>query len=251
MWKHFLFAIALSVAVGAGHAALSDENSAVSKTIELRAADGLTVTGNFYEAANPKAVILLFHQAASSKDEYKTIAPKLVEAGFSALAIDQRSGGNLFGRNETAARVKGKASYRDALADLEAALAWGLAAEKPVFVWGSSYSSSLVFELAAHHPQKIAAVLSFSPGEYLGAGTPVRDAAAKVNVPVFITAAKDAAELTAAKTIFEAVPAANKIFATPATAGVHGSSTLIDARNPSGAKQNWQAVLSFLKSAAG
>lgn len=228
---------------------VSAAGGALPKTIELTADDGLLVTGNVYEAAQPKAVILLFHQAGSSKDEYASIAPKLTEAGFSALAIDQRSGGNLFGKNETAARVKGKAGYRDALHDLEAALAWGLMSKKPVIVWGSSYSSSLVFELAAKHPAGVAALLSFSPGEYLGPGTPVRDAAGNVKVPVFVTAAKDPAELSAAKAIFDAVVGTSKVFSTPQTAGVHGSSTLIDARNPAGAKENWQPVLAFLKSA--
>lgn len=50
-------------------------------------------------------MILLFHQAGSSKAEYATISPRLVAAGYSALAIDQRSGGELFGSNETAAAL--------------------------------------------------------------------------------------------------------------------------------------------------
>jgi dienelactone hydrolase len=218
--------------------------------VMFMADDGLTVSGNFYRADKPKALILLFHQAGSSKEEYATIAPKLVEAGYSALAVDQRSGGNMFGKNETAARMPQGASYGDALHDLDAALSWARTMNLPVIIWGSSYSSSLVFELAAKHPGEVSALLSFSPGEYLGPGTPVRDAAAKVKVPVFVTAAKNADELRAAKAIFEAVPATEKMFATPAVAGVHGSSTLIDTHNPKGAEDNWQPVLAFLKKVA-
>jgi dienelactone hydrolase len=217
--------------------------------VNFMADDGLTVSGRYYRAASPKALILLFHQANSSKDEYAEIAPKLVEAGYAALAIDQRSGGTMFGKNETAARMPKGASYADALHDLQGALGWAQAMNLPVIVWGSSYSSSLVFELAANNPGKVAAVLSFSPGEYLGDGNPVQAAAARVKVPVFITFAKDPAEMLAAQAIFAAVPSAGKVFAEPKS-GVHGSSTLIAARNPQGAAENWTRVMGFLKSVA-
>jgi dienelactone hydrolase len=218
--------------------------------VMFKADDGLTVSGNFYRADRPRAVILLFHQAGSSKEEYATIAPKLAAAGYSALAVDQRSGGSMFGTNETAARAPEGASYGDALHDLDGALTWARTMNLPVIIWGSSYSSSLVFALAAKRPGEVTAILSFSPGEYLGAGTPVQDVAARVKVPVFVTAAKDAGELSAARAIFDAVPSSDKVFATPAVAGVHGSSTLIDARNPKGASDNWQPVFAFLKKIA-
>ncbi len=214
--------------------------------VDFMADDGLTVSGRYYRADNPKALILLFHQANSSKDEYAEIAPKLVEAGYAALAIDQRSGGSMFGPNQTAARMPKGADYVSALHDLQGALGWAKTMGLPVIVWGSSYSSSLVFELAANNPGKVAAVLSFSPGEYLGDGKPVQAAAAKVKVPVFVTSAKDGDEETAAKVIFDAVPVEHKTLAVPKVAGVHGSSTLIAARNPQGFEGNWQAVMTFL-----
>ncbi len=218
--------------------------------VDFMADDGLTVSGRYYRADKPKALILLFHQANSSKDEYADIAPKLVEAGYAALAIDQRSGGNMFGKNETAARMPRGASYADAIHDLQGALGHAAPMGLPVIVWGSSYSSSLVFELAAKNPGKIAGLLSFSPDEYLGDGKPVAAAAARVTVPVFVTFAKNDQEMAAAKAIFDAVPDARKTFAVPRLAGVHGSSTLIAARNADGAADNWPAVLVFLKSVA-
>lgn len=218
--------------------------------VDFMADDGLTVSGRYYRADKPKALILLFHQANSSKDEYAEIAPRLVEAGYAALAIDQRSGGGMFGKNETAARMPQGADYASAIHDLQGALGWAGSMSLPVIVWGSSYSSSLVFALAAKNPEKVAALLSFSPGEYLGDGNPVAAAAAKVRVPIFITSAKDAQEMAAAKAIFDAVPAARKTLAVPRIAGVHGSSTLIASRNPTGAAENWDAVMAFLKSLA-
>ncbi|MBX9730727.1 MAG: lysophospholipase, partial [Sphingomonas sp.] len=174
----------------------------------------------------------------------------LVAMGYSALAIDQRSGGGLFGRNETAAALGHEASYLDAKADLQAALDWAVPQGKPVILWGSSYSSALVFLVAADNPGKVAALLSFSPGEYLGNPHLVRDAAAKLKVPVFVTSAKDAGEIDAARGIEQAVPGTGNEQFVPKVAGVHGSSTLISARNPRGADDYWQAVRAFLQRVA-
>ena len=219
---------------------------AATQPIRLTAADGTKIFGTLYAAPHPRAVILLFHQAGSGKGEYATIAPRLVSMGYSALAIDQRSGGSLFGRNETAAAYGRDASYLDAKADLQAALEWALPQSKPVILWGSSYSSALVFLVAAENPGKVAGVMAFSPGEYLGQPTLVRDAAAKLRVPVFVTSAKNADEISAARDILAAVPGDEKVQAIPQIAGVHGSSTLIPARDPKGAKDNWRAVSAFL-----
>jgi dienelactone hydrolase len=154
--------------------------------ITLTAVDGVTVHGRLYKAERPRALILLFHQAGSSKDEYATIAPRLVKAGYSALAIDQRSGDGLFGPNETAAGLGRKAEYLDALPDLQSALDWAQKQKVPIILWGSSYSSALIFPLAAADPEGIVALLSFSPGEYFDDSHLIRTAAAKVTAPVFI-----------------------------------------------------------------
>lgn len=113
----------------------------------LTAADGKTVFGRLYRAEHPKATILLFHQAGSGKDEYRTIAPRLVAAGYSALAIDQRAGGALFGPNETSAQYPRPAGYLEAVPDLQAAIDWATQQHVPVILWGSSYSAALVFPL--------------------------------------------------------------------------------------------------------
>lgn len=225
------------------------EGSTISdaKPLVIKAADGVAIHATHYPAPNPRAIILLFHQAGSGKGEYATIAPRLVKLGYSALAIDQRSGGDLFGVNETARGVGGQPSYLDAKVDLQAALDWAKSQGKPILLWGSSYSSALVFLVAAENPGAVTALLSFSPGEYLGQPDLVRRHAAKLAVPVFVTSAKDAGEIAAARAIFTAVPGTGNIQAVPAIAGVHGSSTLIAARNPSGAEDNWHAVEAFLK----
>ncbi len=229
--------------------ALSAPAVAAPAPVLLKAADGVVVHGAYYKAPAPKALILLFHQAGSSKDEYATIAPRLVEAGYSAMAIDQRSGGNLFGPNQTTAALGHKVDYLEARPDLEAAVRWGEAQKLPVILWGSSYSASLVFLVAADHPE-LKAVLAFSPGEYFDNKNMVKQAAAKVRVPVYVTSASDQEEVDAAKSILAASPAAVKVQTVP-KAGIHASSTLLPARNPKGAAANWPPVLAFLHRVAG
>ena len=223
---------------------------AVPVAMTFRAGDGLTVFARRYDAAKPRALILLFHQAGSSKDEYATIAPRLVAAGYSALAVDARAGGDLYGRNETAAALTRKPGYLEAQQDLQAALDWAETRNLPVILWGSSYSSSLVFPLAAENPGKVRALLSFSPGEYFDDKQLVEHAAARIDVPAFITSASTPDEIAAARTIAHAVPGGKAEQYVP-KAGVHGSSTLIAAKNPDGAEANWSAVLAFLKKVAG
>ncbi len=216
--------------------------------VELRAADGISVFGTAYWAKDPRATILLFHQAGASRIEYKTIAPRLVQAGYNVLAIDQRAGGNLFGgNNATAKRFGHEASYLEAKPDLQAALDWALMQHLPVILWGSSYSSALVFLLAAENPGKVAALLSFSPNEYLGSPKLVGTAAASVNIPMFVTSSMDTDEIAGAKAILSAAPSNAKTQFVPKKGGVHGSSTLDEKRNAKGAEENWLAVLTFLQ----
>ncbi|CAA9489129.1 MAG: hypothetical protein AVDCRST_MAG91-444 [uncultured Sphingomonadaceae bacterium] len=260
MWMKLVPALTLGFGAAACDAAPADRAqpaqpignvpapvAAAAEPLTLKAGDGVTVHGAYYRARAPKALILLFHQAGSNKGEYAAIAPRLVGAGYSALAIDQRSGGDMFGgRNETVARLGRSAGYGDAKRDLAAALDWAGDKRLPVILWGSSYSGALLFPVAAENGGKAAALLSFSPGEYLGGGDTVRRAAARVRVPVFVTSAKDAAEIQAARTILAAVASPDKTQFIPELGGVHGSSTLIPALNPGGAEANWRAVLAFL-----
>ena len=222
-----------------------------AEPVTFTAADGIKVFGN-YEGSKDGArpLILLFHQASSSLHEYDPIAPRLNQLGFDTLAIDQRSGGSLYGPNQTAAAARGGSDFSAAYKDLEAALKWGEARPGPgrkIIVWGSSYSASLVFLLAAEHKSAIAAVLSFSPGEYFGSSSLVRDAAAKVDAPVFVSSAGDNSEVGEAKRILAASPSARKTQYVPKS-GTHGSSSLREDRNPRGASENWKAVEAFLGS---
>jgi dienelactone hydrolase len=230
--------------------AAAQVQAAAAQPVTLKASDGVTIHGLFYKTPKPGALILLFHQAGSSKDEFATIAPQLVNAGYSALAIDQRSGDGMFGTNETAAGLKRKAGYLEARPDLKAALDWARQQKLPIILWGSSYSSSLIFPLAASDPQGIVALLAFSPGEYFDDKQMIRSASAKVKVPVFLASANTKEETGEADPIMAALPKSDRNVRFVPAHGVHGSSMLIPARNRAGAEENMRAVLAFLDKVA-
>lgn len=212
----------------------------------IKAADRLNIVGWVYPSTRPRGLILLFHQAGSSKNEYDSIGPRLAALGFTSYAIDARAGGDLFGDNSTVHLLGESKPYLEAKQDLQAAVDWGRKQQLPVYIWGSSYSAALVFLVAAENPGVVKGVLAFSPGEYLGQSDLVKQAAAKVRVPVFVTSASDKGEIAAARAILAAAPATLKVQYVPPTAGIHGSSTLIADRNPRGAEENWRAVEAFL-----
>jgi len=220
---------------------------AVAAPVTLQASDGTRVFGDFRAAAGTsRAVILLFHMAGSNRGEYASIAPVLNEAGFATLAIDQRSGGRLWGRdNETAAGVRGDPDFAAVLPDIDAAIAYGAAAHAgPVVLWGSSYSAALVFVAAARRPD-VAALLAFSPAEYIR-GVSVAAAASRLAIPVFVTSSPDPQEVASAKALADAVPDARAVRSVPEH-GLHGSSTLNADLDGRGAAENWRPVRAFLE----
>lgn len=216
----------------------------------LHAADNVAVHGELTHAANKQeAIALLFHQARGNLHEYDAVVPVLNKLGYDTLAIDQRSGGNLFGGvNQTVAARGSSSGYIDALPDLQAALAWARSHHyKTIVAVGSSYSSALVIVLAAGQPPGLTAIASFSPGEYFDDKNLIKHAAAKVRIPFYITT--DPAEAANVSEVLQNAHGANIDHYQPA-AGVHGASTLVAARDPAGYKANLQSFVDFMRRVA-
>lgn len=215
--------------------------------LTLQAADGVNVFGTLTRAAadNDK-LILLFHQARANRHEYDAVVLAMTTLGFDSLAIDQRSGGDLFGgHNQTVAKLGKSADYLDAMSDLAAALAWARAHHyQRIVTVGSSYSAALVIVLAAQHPDEISAVASFSPGEYFKDKNLIKNAAGKVRVPLYITTGPDE-EANVAEVLSKAH--GNNITRYQPAAGVHGASTLVESRDPKGHEANMKSFLDFLR----
>lgn len=222
------------------------------QSVDFPTSNGIEARADLYgDASSGAPLIVLFHQAGWSRGEYREIAPKLVEKGYRVMAVDQRSGRGVNGvpnvTSKRAAKKKLPSGYLDAYPDLVAALDYAKTTlnAAQVIVWGSSYSASLAIRLAAEHPERVRALLSFSPGEYFKReeGRSYIETHAKfVKQPMFVTSAKKERDLV--KPIFDAAPAEKKILFTPASAGQHGSRALWSKWSDSDVY--WTAVNGFL-----
>ena len=219
-------------------------------TFELKSTDGLMVKADVYESEGQKGpIILLFHQAGYSRGEYRPVAPRLKEMGFTCIAIDQRSGKEVNGvKNETfqqASKNGMGTDYLDAYPDLEAALIYAKNKypSRKIILWGSSYSASLVFILGTEYKNDVSGIVAFSPGEYFEyEGRQIKDYAKEVSCPVFISSAKDEHHLW--KEIFENVSNADKVSYLPEGKGIHGSRALWEANE--GHEVCWNAIGGFV-----
>jgi len=217
------------------------------KTTTFPSKDGLTITTDLYTTIKSKDFIVLCHQAGFSRGEYIETAPILQKMGYSALAIDQRSGNSANGiKNETNAEAKHKGlptSYLDAKQDIEAAIdyAYKLNNNKPIILIGSSYSSSLVLLIATNN-NKVKAVAAFSPGEYLR-GINLAESIKNLNKPCFVTSAKS--EINQTSKVVRYVDAKYITHFKPNVTGIHGSKALWSSN--AGHESYWKAFKSFLK----
>ncbi|MFK5981355.1 MAG: alpha/beta fold hydrolase [Flavobacteriaceae bacterium] len=230
---------------------ISEISFAQNKTIEFASKDGVMVTADLYLIEDTKApFVILFHQAGYSRGEYIEIAPKLNNLGFNCMAIDQRSGKGVNGiKNKTkksATALNKETKYPDAIPDIEAAFQYvknELNAPK-IIIWGSSYSAALVLYLGSQHPNELAGILSFSPGEYFKIdGNEIKSYTSKITCPVFITSAKN--EHDSWKEMYDLIPSEKSYFL-PEVKGKHGSKALWKENDEH--EDYWKAVKTFLNS---
>ena len=232
--------------------ALSTTSFAQRKEVTFKAKDGSTVYGYLTPREVPsQAIVVMFHQAQSSAAEYTPIIPDISKLGFDCLAIDQRSGGGMFGPNKTAKSLRGKKklAYPDAYQDMEAAIAWAKAKKyKKIVAWGSSYSAALTLRLADEHGKDLVAALAFSPGEYIPPDGSVKKWASHSKVPLFLTATPDEVK-ESVMSFYAALPKAvqPKSLLWTDVNTVHGSSMLRKDQNPNGYRLAETTVVDWLK----
>ncbi len=221
-------------------------SSSAQQKVTFESKDGLIITADLYISSTQNPYIILLHQAGYSRGEYNEIAPKLVNLGYNCLAIDQRSGNEVnFVKNETAARAKAKnlpANYLDALPDIQAAIVFvKQKTNKPIVLWGSSYSASLSL-MVAPEELKVGALVVFSPGEYFEPKDFIKSKITKISVPVLALSSKSENPEIAA--MLSVVPKSLVTIFNPSTdEGKHGSKALW-VSNPSN-KEYWMAVTMF------
>lgn len=224
------------------------------RQVKFETPDAVTLYADLYwqKEDHSGPMILLFHQAgASARGEYGSILPRLLDHGFSVLALDQRSGdGRFSGENRTVQGLPKDADYGycDAYPDLEAALEYAKSVHSKgsLFAWGSSYSAGLVIRLAAEHPEGLAGILAFSPaaGGAMGKCSP-EHFQKRVKVPVLALRPASEMKHEGTRKQFEAFRKLG--FETHISPhGVHGSSMLVEERTGASTESTWKTVFAFL-----
>ncbi|MBK5208888.1 MAG: dienelactone hydrolase family protein [Flavobacteriaceae bacterium] len=216
--------------------------------ISFSSLDGLKISANLFHQNNNFPVILLCHQARYNKAEYDEIAVELYKKGFNLIAIDQRSGGTLFDKeNETfveAEKLGKPTTYLDAEQDIEAAINFAYRKyNQKIILWGSSYSSTLSLYFASSN-DKIKAVIAFSPGDYFAEQKgSLKNKLDGFSKPMFATSSsEEAPELTDLLSKIEENK--NQIQFIPVEKGKHGSKALW--KDNSDNEEYWKALNSFL-----
>jgi len=221
------------------------QNIYIVKTI-IYSKDSLPITIDVYEVDNKKPTILLCHQAGFSRGEYKDTALKLMELGYSCIAIDQRSGREANGvLNETALAAKQRGlptGYLDAKQDIEAAIdyMYELNGNQPIVLVGSSYSATLAL-LIGNESEKVKKIAAFSPGEYYKTIN-VKNSIKNISKPTFVTSSKK--ESLALKELISLVDINFVTHFTPTVEGIHGSRALWSSTK--GNVDYWKAFTDFM-----
>jgi len=214
--------------------------------VSFIAEDGLQVTADLYQVNPERPYVILLHQAGYSRGEYKNTARKIVKFGYNCLAVDLRSGGEVnYIQNQTALVAVHKGyptDYLSSLKDIEASIKWVKErSDKPVVLFGSSFSASLSLLMAKDNPD-IDAVIAFSPGEFFEPEINIKTEIKNLKKPVFVAASKR--EEPYIKEMFSFVPSTNKtIFVPEKGPGEHGSKSLWNS-NPT-SKEYWLALTMF------
>ena len=224
------------------------------KHATVRAADGQVVHVDLHlvDADRRRPLLILFHQARSNaRGEYANVVPRLMEAGYNVLAVDQRSGGSHLGdENRTVAELPPGAKelpYCDAYPDLVAALRYAEAAglRGPRVALGSSYSAGLVLRLAVEEKDALAAVVACSPAS--GPPMAVCDPAPwipQVTLPALVLRPGSEMQRESVRDHLAACRAAG-LQTYVAEEGVHGAS-MLDPDRAADAGATWQVLLDFL-----
>lgn len=220
-------------------------------TLSFPAKDKVRVYADYYDYNVKSApLILMYHGAGFSRGMFRNIAPKLVDLGYNVLAVDLRSGDkvdNIENLTHNDAINKGKSiEFVDTITDLETSLEYAKKRlkSKNIIFWGSSYSASLGFYMAAKYPNDYKALIAFSPGEYLKIDDKtIADYANIVKIPVYIASAKK--EEKDWKSIYDTLPNKKQFFLPNLSEGLHGTMVLNPSYN--GAEEYWKNIILFFK----
>jgi len=225
-----------------------DTQAQSKRRVKFPSKDGVTITADLYEANPDYPWIVLFHQANSSRGEFKYIAPRLNKLELNCMAVDLRSGKEEnFIVNETYVLARDndlETGYLDAEKDMVTAIerAFVMSGRKRIIIFGSSYSASLALKLAKEMSQ-VKAVIAFSPGEYFGKELSVKETARGLSKPTFVACAAKEKKWT--DEIANGINTSKLIYFAPSKGGDHGAKAL--NKETPGQTAYWINMINFVQ----
>ena len=129
--------------------------------------------------------------------------------------------------NKEAIKQRKWTGFTDVIPDLEAAYdyAKNTIKAKKIIYWGSSYSASLGFYMAAKYPKDYKALIAYSPGEYFKIeNKSIADFAINVKIPVYTSSARN--EESRWRPIYNSVKSKKRFYLPSKPKGHHGTIAL-------------------------
>lgn len=125
------------------------------------ASDGSLVPYRLWQAAKPRALVLLLHGALDYSAAFDELGPRFSRRGITALAIDQRGFGETRSRGHWSGRER---MIRDVIeAALFLRMRYGY--DRPLFVVGESMGAALAVHCAARAPDlELSGLVLAAPG---------------------------------------------------------------------------------------
>ena len=155
-----------------------DLHASTTEPVKFETKDGFTLHADLTPAEDPGApVAILLHMYRSNRAAWEPLTPRLANAGFTVLAIDQRAHGGSIQKGERVVRVaevprsEFASLVRQGPADVRAARAFlkerDLATDQ-IVLFGASYGCTVSL-LSAGDVQGVKALVLLSPGtSYFG-----------------------------------------------------------------------------------
>lgn len=164
----------------------------MSELVTFKTEDGIEIVGDFYASPGDRFAILL-HMMPETKESWRAFAERLVEQGYSCLAIDMRGHGESNMAGALHYRTFSDAQHQAKMRDVEAAFAW-LAAkgadETNTVIIGASIGANLGVSFAVEKGVPLA--IALSPGlNYHGVSTTAAIRALKQGQEVLLVASDD------------------------------------------------------------
>lgn len=200
-----------------------------AERVALATADGFTLVGDLHAAAPEAPGVILLHMYRSDRRAWDPLVPKLREAGFTVLALDQRAHGESTRRGAETVRVADlprggfaafvRAGPKDVAAARKLLAKRGLAKGGLALV-GASYGCSVSLLSAAAEPG-VGALVLLSPGTaYFGVD--VTEAARRfAGALLGVAAEDDPGSARGTRALVEAHPGPDELVIFPS--GGHGT----------------------------